>query len=214
MATKHTISQAKYDKEHRRTYGLRLHNELDKDIIEKLASVPSMQGYIKSLIRADITSTGSVPESAPVTSAENKMMEDKKMKKSEAIKKYQPEIMETMSEKYRNVLESEGRLQYRIYVWSDGEIECLEGPQGDNSYLKAKDSEPRTLFYVDTVSAPGFSIWDAAGESAPENEQEAEEMAKSVIDSCMEEYTDTLPDMVDALIREAEDEEAYEESRW
>lgn len=136
------------------------------------------------------------------------------MKTSEAIKKYQPEIMEAMSKRYRYVLESEGRLQYRIYVWEDGEIECLEGVQGDNSYLKARDNEPRTLFYVDTVSAPGFSIWDAAGESAPENEQEAEEMAKSVIDSCMEEYTDSLPDMIDSLIREAEDEEACEESRW
>ena len=60
MATKHTISQAKYDKEHRRVYGFRLHNDLDKDIIEKLASVPSMQGYIKQLIRQDIA--GSVPE--------------------------------------------------------------------------------------------------------------------------------------------------------
>lgn len=136
------------------------------------------------------------------------------MKTSEAIKKYQPEIMEAMSKRYRYVLESEGRLQYRIYVWEDGEIECLEGVQGDNSYLKARDNEPRTLFYVDTVSAPGFSIWDAAGESAPENEQEAEEMAKSVIDSCMEEYTDSLPDMIDSLIREAEGEEACEESRW
>ena len=136
------------------------------------------------------------------------------MKTSEAIKKYQQKIMETMSKKYRNVLESEGRLQYRIYVWEDGEIECLEGVQGDNSYLKAKDNEPRTLFYICTVSAPGFNVWDAAGESAPDNEQEAEEMAKSVIDACMEEYTDSLPDMMDSLIREAEDEESYEAERW
>ena len=136
------------------------------------------------------------------------------MKTSEAIKKYQQKIMETMSKKYRNVLESEGRLQYRIYVWEDGEIECLEGVQGDNSYLKAKDNEPRTLFYICTVSAPGFNVWDAAGESAPDNEQEAEEMAKSGIDACMEEYTDSLPDMMDSLIREAEDEESYEAERW
>ena len=54
MATKHTVAQAKYDKQHRRVYGFRLHNELDKDIIDKLASVPSMQGYIKDLIRRDI----------------------------------------------------------------------------------------------------------------------------------------------------------------
>ena len=60
MATKHTIAQAKYDKENRRVYGFRLHNTLDKDIIDKLASVPSMQGYIKELIRRDIA--GSAPE--------------------------------------------------------------------------------------------------------------------------------------------------------
>lgn len=136
------------------------------------------------------------------------------MKTSEAIKKYQPEIMETMSEKYRYVLESEGRLQYKIYVWEDGVIECLEGVQCDNCYLQAKDHETRTLFYICTVSAPGFNIWDASGESAPENEQEAEEMAKSVIDACMEEYTDSLPDVVDALIHEAEDDESYEAERW
>lgn len=67
MPTKHTEYQAKYDKTHRRTYGLRLHIELDKDIIEKLASVPSMQGYIKQLIREDIarTRSGSAPDSAP-----------------------------------------------------------------------------------------------------------------------------------------------------
>ena len=57
MPTKHTIAQTKYDKLHRRTYGFRLHNEIDKDIIDKLASVPSMQGYIKQLIREDIART-------------------------------------------------------------------------------------------------------------------------------------------------------------
>lgn len=62
MATKHTIYQAKYDATHRRTYGFRLHNELDKDIIDKLASVPSMQGYIKQLIREDIARTYSEPK--------------------------------------------------------------------------------------------------------------------------------------------------------
>lgn len=67
MATKHTISQAKYDREHRRTYGFRLHNELDKDIIEKLASVPSMQGYVKQLIREDIARTRSVSAPVPET---------------------------------------------------------------------------------------------------------------------------------------------------
>ena len=63
MAKKSSISKMKYDKTHRRVYGIRLHNENDKDIIEKLASVPSMQGYIKELIREDIAR--SVPDSVP-----------------------------------------------------------------------------------------------------------------------------------------------------
>lgn len=68
MATRHTVAQAKYDKENRRVYGFRLHNELDSDIIAKLASVDSMQGYIKQLIREDLKRNPSVPvsDSVPV----------------------------------------------------------------------------------------------------------------------------------------------------
>lgn len=55
MARKtHTEAQARYDKVNRRVYGFRLHNEIDGDIIAKLASVDSMQGYIKQLIREDL----------------------------------------------------------------------------------------------------------------------------------------------------------------
>lgn len=62
MPTKHTLAQRKYDEIHRKTYGFRLHRDIDKDIIDKLASVPSMQGYIKQLIRDDIARTGSIPK--------------------------------------------------------------------------------------------------------------------------------------------------------
>ena len=60
MAKTRTEIQAKYDASHRKTYSLKLHNESDADIIEKLSSVPSMQGYIKQLIRQDLSSTCSV----------------------------------------------------------------------------------------------------------------------------------------------------------
>ena len=73
MARKtHTEAQARYDKVNRRVYGFRLHNEIDSDIIEKLASVPSMQGYIKQLIREDLARTRpvSVPDSVPETERE------------------------------------------------------------------------------------------------------------------------------------------------
>lgn len=54
MPTKTSISQMKYDKEHTRYYGLKLNLTTDADIIEKLTTVKSMQGYIKQLIRDDI----------------------------------------------------------------------------------------------------------------------------------------------------------------
>lgn len=57
MPTKASIRQTRYDSTHCRTYGLKLNNGTDADIIEKLASVPSMQGYIKRLIRDDIART-------------------------------------------------------------------------------------------------------------------------------------------------------------
>ena len=46
--------QAKYDKAHTRRINLKLNLELDADILQKLDSVDSMQGYIKDLIRADL----------------------------------------------------------------------------------------------------------------------------------------------------------------
>lgn len=46
--------QAKYDKTHTRRINLKLNLELDADILQKLDSVDSMQGYIKDLIRSDL----------------------------------------------------------------------------------------------------------------------------------------------------------------
>ena len=46
--------QAKYDKTHTRRINLKLNLELDADILQKLDSADSMQGYIKDLIRVDL----------------------------------------------------------------------------------------------------------------------------------------------------------------
>lgn len=45
----------KYNKANTKIYPVRLNYNTDKDIIEKLESVESKQGYIKELIRKDIT---------------------------------------------------------------------------------------------------------------------------------------------------------------
>ena len=62
-------ANAKYDKSHCTGVYLKLNNKTDNDILEKLSSVPNMQGYIKQLIRQDI---GPVPvsDSVPNTTEE------------------------------------------------------------------------------------------------------------------------------------------------
>ena len=45
----------RFNKEKTKCVLLRLNLRTDKDILEKLDSVPSKMGYIKELIRADIT---------------------------------------------------------------------------------------------------------------------------------------------------------------
>ena len=62
---------AKYDKAHTTMISLKFNNGTDKDILEKLASVPNRQGYIKDLIRKDMAS---VPDSVPENESEEKKM--------------------------------------------------------------------------------------------------------------------------------------------
>lgn len=48
----------KYDQAHKdefKSVFMKLHKERDADILEKLSSVGNVQGYIKELIRADIS---------------------------------------------------------------------------------------------------------------------------------------------------------------
>ena len=55
MATEAQIKeQAKYDAKNTRQVHLKLNRRTDEDVLEKLDSVPSKQGYIKALIRADL----------------------------------------------------------------------------------------------------------------------------------------------------------------
>ena len=55
MATEAQIkAQKKYDAENTRQVHLKLNRRTDEDVLKKLDTVPSMQGYIKELIRADL----------------------------------------------------------------------------------------------------------------------------------------------------------------
>ena len=130
------------------------------------------------------------------------------MKRSEAIKKYSEPIKEAMIESYRSVLNSYGKIQYRIYAWEDGEIERMEQVQGDNAYLQAKDIEPRELFYVCTISMPFYSPWDYSDHAAPEEENEREAEEREIIDYMVDEYQQNISDVIDDIITEAERDES------
>ena len=55
MATEAQLKAGyKYDKANTRQVHLKLNLRTDGEVLEKLDSVPSKQGYIKGLIRADI----------------------------------------------------------------------------------------------------------------------------------------------------------------
>lgn len=55
MATEVQIrANKKYEAENTRQVHLKLNRRTDKDVLEKLDSVPNKQGYIKELIRADM----------------------------------------------------------------------------------------------------------------------------------------------------------------
>lgn len=71
MANSHSIAQAKYDSTHCKYYTLKMNLETDSDIIEKLSSVESKQGYIKQLIREDIARTRT--DSVQVSESDNDM---------------------------------------------------------------------------------------------------------------------------------------------
>lgn len=55
MATEAQIrAQKKYDAANTKQFHLKLNRNTDWEVIDKLNSVPNMQGYIKKLIRADL----------------------------------------------------------------------------------------------------------------------------------------------------------------
>lgn len=54
MPTKETMRHARYDAKSSRRYGLKLNVKTDADLIARLDSADSINGYIRRLIREDI----------------------------------------------------------------------------------------------------------------------------------------------------------------
>ena len=136
------------------------------------------------------------------------------MTRSEIIRENWGTIAEEMTRLYDLVLTYEGRILYRLYIWEDGELERLEDVPGSNTWLQPRDAEPRALFYVTTISAPNWSPWDVLGISPMEDDAEDRDIA---IDEAkqleLDAYAESVPDVLDAIIEEAEREEELDRIR-
>lgn len=62
MGNRKTEIKARYDKANTRRYNLKYNVKTDADILAQLDKQPSIQGYIKTLIRADIAANGGTQE--------------------------------------------------------------------------------------------------------------------------------------------------------
>lgn len=64
MPTARSIRDARYNAKSSRRYGIKLNVNTDADLIARLDQVDSVNGYIRSLIRADIarSAAGKSPE--------------------------------------------------------------------------------------------------------------------------------------------------------
>lgn len=127
------------------------------------------------------------------------------MKRSQIISDNFSSIIPVMVEHYRSVLESGGRLQYRIYIWSDGEIESIEQVLGDTFYLVPNDMETRELFHICTIAKPEFDAWDYTDHAAPDDESARDSERAEIIDYLVGEYErEGARDALDAIINDAE----------
>ena len=133
------------------------------------------------------------------------------MKRSEIIAAHYDAIISEMIDDYRNVVKYDGRIQYKLYIWDDGEFEWITGPQGDNSWLQPREAETRELFYITTICVdPSFNIWDYSENGEPDDDNEKDKMRDEIIDYLVDGYTDGVRDILDAIIDDAEYREKYD----
>lgn len=140
----------------------------------------------------------------------NEKGEEKEMKASEIIEKYADAITSAMLDLYKKVIACDGRIQYKLYVWDDGEVEYLECVPGDNSWLQPKDAETRSLYYVCKVSEPCFDPAAYLDHPLPEDETEREEEVQAVREWMISEYEQNIPATLEAII----EDEKYEENSF
>ena len=128
------------------------------------------------------------------------------MKKSEIIVAHQEAIAEYLVDHYKKAMECHGRIQYDLYIWSDGELEGMEKVSGDNSWLEPRQGEPRELFYVTKVT--GFDPWDLVDDHPiPEDDAQREAEEKDIIADLVQEYKLNVYELIDSIVEDAKRED-------
>ena len=80
MPTKQSMIQAKYDAKNSKIYSLKFNRKTDAEIIKKLDIVESRNGYIKELIREDLSRTCPCSVSVPLSAATMDILKEKATK--------------------------------------------------------------------------------------------------------------------------------------
>lgn len=128
------------------------------------------------------------------------------MKKSEIIINNYDTILNALGACYRDALESDGRMQYALYVWEDGEIEILPKVSGDHTYLIPKECEPRQLVHVMTVG--GYNFHYSENLNGTETEDDIGIWLDELTSQYMNDQAECdLDDRIEELKREEEPEE-------
>ncbi len=140
------------------------------------------------------------------------------IQRKEGIKmeQYRDALIEQIKECLRWSVESNGRLVYSIYIWSDGEITFLEQVKPARERLKARDAETRILYYVGDIKIDDYWPWDSWPDEIPEENTDAyDEALKEIYDNTynwyLEDYEHGIkPDeIVDDFLAELDEREAY-----
>lgn len=132
----------------------------------------------------------------------------------EFLRRHREVIEEEMVEKYSSVLDSRGRCQYKLYMWDDGEPECLCDAQGSSGYLVPKRGESRSLYYITTIAEPCFDPWDYTDHSAPDDEEEREKEREEICSWLVDEYRAGVHDLLDEILDQMEKRRSMEAEYW
>lgn len=131
------------------------------------------------------------------------------MKKSEIILANQEAIADYLVSHFRTVMECHGRVQYDLYIWSDGELEGMQKVPGENSWLAPRDGESRELYFVTKVT--GYNPWDLVDDHpVPEDDEQREAEEKDIIADLVQDYKLNVYELIDSIVEDAKREERYD----